>query len=407
MQNKANLREISKKSRIFAEKLKIMGKVMLTVLASLGMKRYVFIALLFCLPMAATAQTVDTSARDYCVRYEKEHLFLQKDSGFNVVDYDVEWPEIVSYNEVVPLKRYLSGQIFDFATASLDSALMSINEVYGQPVAGMLKEIPADDRFCYVTASAKILSYMPGRWITYNLSMSVEPQRRSVYKEKRGSRVVVYDLTRNRVMLADDMLREGVKDMLAADDFYNRLFAPLSDDMYNNLVSSQIDGVWVDNGQIHFIVDAISTVEGQTYTVAMPYKDFRYVLTKNARNMVEKELKPQQPQFLSSITTWRGDTIYKEVERMPEFKGGTEGLRTYLSHVGNPNVRLDKAVRVYLSFVVDKAGDVRDVCVVSPVSPQLDEYAVGVIKGMPRFAAGSQGGKPVCVRLYIPVNFKP
>ena len=56
----------------------------------------------------AGAQTIDSRAVGYSVRYEKKHLFLQKDSGLNVVDYDIEWPEVVGYSHVPALQRLIS-----------------------------------------------------------------------------------------------------------------------------------------------------------------------------------------------------------------------------------------------------------------------------------------------------------
>lgn len=371
------------------------------------MRASLLFALLLLLPLTAAAQDLDTSARNYSVRYEKEHLFLQKDSCFNVVDYDIEWPEILDYDSVPALRRCISGTILGYATANFDSLLMSVGNVYGKPVAGPFKELPDDNRFCYVEASARLLSYQPGRWVAYMLDGSVEPQKLSPHKRMATSVAMVYDLTRGRVMLADDMLRGMVKDMMAPTDFYNRLLAPLSDEMYDNLASFEIEGVWVDGGQVNFLVDAISNYGHSDYTVAMPYDYCRDVLTRNARNMVEKELKPTLPKYIPLPLTWKGDTIYKKVEQMPEFQGGQDGLRSYLAHVGNPDMRLDKPARVYLSFVIDKEGKVQDVSVVSPVSPRLDEHAVGVIKGLPPFIPGRHNGEPVCVRVYFPVNYKP
>lgn len=369
--------------------------------------RFFIIALLF-LPLMVAAQEMDTRANGYSVRYEKEHLFLQKDSGFNVVDYDIQWPEIVNFDSVTSLKMYVGNMILGNATSSVDSLLMSIGDIYGTPVTGPFKEIPDDHRFCYITLSAKVLSYEPGRWIAYMLESKVEPQKLSAYKHKNESRAIVYDLTRNRVMLADDMLRGIVKDMAASQDFYNQLFASLSDEMYDNLLSSEIKGVWIGNGEVGFLMNAISA-DGEivTYTVSMPYEDCRNVLTKNVRNMVERELKPSQPKLISLPRAWKGDTVYTKVEQMPEVKGGQDALRNYLAHVGKPDFRLSKPMRVYLSFVVDKTGKVQDVSVVSPASPMLDEHAVSVIKGLPTYTPGCQNGQPVCVRLYFPVNYKP
>lgn len=374
-------------------------------------KKILLVALLG-LPLLLPAQTIDNSARFYNVNYEKSHLFLQKGDDFNVVDYDVEWPSIICSDDVVPLKRFISQQVFDYATSDLDSALTYVNYVYGKPVEGKLKTIPDDNRFCYVKANAKILSYMPSRWITYSLEQDVDPQKLSPYKALKRKRVITYDLTQKRIMYADDMLRNGVLDWTMPSDFYYRLFAPLYNhfgydiDVFNDFKDLQIDGVWIDNGNICMLVDASTDYENYSYTVSMPYY-YSYVLTRNARRMVEKKLKATQPKVLTLPTTWKGDTIYTKVDKMPEFKGGTEGLKRYLSYVSKPEASVSKPSRVFVSFVVDKKGIVQQVSVISPVSPLIDEHAVSVIKGMPAFVPGEQNGKPVCVRLVMPVSYQP
>lgn len=370
-------------------------------------KAKILLPALCCLPVLVSAQTVDTRAQFYNVRYEKAHMFLQKDSDFNVIDYDVEWPDIISSNDVLPLKSFISKQLFDTPTGDLDSATVSLYSVYGKPVKGTLKAIPDDNRFCYVTAEAKILSYMPDRWIAYSLERNVEPQKLSPYKAAKKTRVIVYDLTRQRVMLADDMLRNGVLTWMMPDDFYERLFAPLDDDMFGNMVSAKINGVWIDNGQICLLVDVLSSFAEKTYTVTMPYYDYRYILTRDVRRMVEKDLKASQPKVLTLPVVWQGDTVYGKVDKMPEFRGGVDSLKRYLSYVAKPDVQITKPSRVFVSFIVDKKGEIHQVSVVSPVSPVLDEHAVSVVKGMPPFTPGQQDGKPVCVRMFMPVSYKP
>lgn len=379
------------------------------------MRKHLILAFLsLCMPLLLVAQTVDNSARNYSVRYEKEHLFMQKDSDFNVVDYDVEWPEIVSYNAVEPLKRYISNSIFDFTTQDLDSALTNLDVVYGKEVKGKLKTIPDDNHFCYVNIQAKILSYNPERWIAYSLKRTVQPQKLSSYKPEEQNRVIIYDLQKQRVLLADDVLNKEVMNWAMPDDFYDRLFAPIDSmfansdgNVYYNLQKLQINGVWIDGGKINMLVDAFTDNENFSYNTSMPYEAYRYALTKDARRLVEKAIKPQTPQFISLPVTWKGDTIYNKVEQMPQFKGGDEGLRRYLSYVSKPTVSLREASRVYVTFVVDKQGNIKDVSVVSPVTPRLDEHAVSVVRGMPAFTPGKQNDKPVCVRMLMPINYKP
>ena len=82
-----------------------------------------------CVALAhAGAQTVDNRTVGYSVRYEKQHLFLQKDSGLNVVDYDIEWPEVVGYSHVPRLQRYISESIAGEPTLGFDSLATSLRQ---------------------------------------------------------------------------------------------------------------------------------------------------------------------------------------------------------------------------------------------------------------------------------------
>ena len=103
------------------------------------------------------------------------------------------------------------------------------------------------------------------------------------------------------------------------------------------------------------------------------------------------------------------NSVYDVVEQMPSFPGGISGLRTYL----NQNIRYPAEAqetcaqgRVVVSFVVGKDGHISDVTVLRSVDPSLDKEAVRVIRNMPRWTPGKQGGEPVKVRYNVPVSFR-
>ena len=127
--------------------------------------------------------------------------------------------------------------------------------------------------------------------------------------------------------------------------------------------------------------------------------------TQNGQNAPEPvRSEPQnKPQ---SVNTTR---VYDVVEQMPSFPGGISGLRTYL----NQNIRYPAEAqeicvqgRVVVSFVVGKDGHISDVTVLRSVDPSLDKEAVRVIRNMPRWSPGKQGGEPVRVRYNVPVSFR-
>ena len=101
--------------------------------------------------------------------------------------------------------------------------------------------------------------------------------------------------------------------------------------------------------------------------------------------------------------------VYDVVEQMPSFPGGISGLRTYLNqNIRYPAEAQENCVqgRVVVSFVVGKDGHISDVTVLRSVDPSLDKEAVRVIRNMPRWTPGKQGGEPVKVRYNVPVSFR-
>ena len=101
--------------------------------------------------------------------------------------------------------------------------------------------------------------------------------------------------------------------------------------------------------------------------------------------------------------------VYESVEQMPEFPGGVEGLMRYLQqNVQYPPTAIKNNVqgRVIVQFIIDETGQVGDVKVVRSVSEEVDAEAVRVIKSMPKFEPGRQGGEPVSVWYTLPIAFK-
>jgi TonB family protein len=99
------------------------------------------------------------------------------------------------------------------------------------------------------------------------------------------------------------------------------------------------------------------------------------------------------------------DRIYIIVPQMPSFQGD---LDSYMgSHLRYPQSAIDKGIAgtVNVTFVVTKTGDIRDVSVLSGVSPDVDSEAVRVVKSMPPWNPGIKNGKAVNVQYNLPVYF--
>jgi len=101
--------------------------------------------------------------------------------------------------------------------------------------------------------------------------------------------------------------------------------------------------------------------------------------------------------------------VFVIVEEMPVFPGGDIELMKYIaSHVEYPTLARENDIqgKVFIRFCVNYKGMVEQVSVIRSVDPLLDAEAVRVVKTLPAFKPGKQGGKPVNVWYSVPINFK-
>ncbi|MBR4391408.1 MAG: TonB family protein [Bacteroidales bacterium] len=72
------------------------------------------------------------------------------------------------------------------------------------------------------------------------------------------------------------------------------------------------------------------------------------------------------------------------------------------------NMDTKATYRVMVKFVVEADGSVTEVETVrpEPSKQDLNDEAVRVVKGMPKWKPGTMDGKPVRVRYMLPVTYK-
>jgi periplasmic protein TonB len=96
------------------------------------------------------------------------------------------------------------------------------------------------------------------------------------------------------------------------------------------------------------------------------------------------------------------------VEEMPMFPGGeVELLKYIMEHTQYPEVAKENNIqgKVIVRFCVTSKGGVDKVEILKSVDPELDKEAIRVVKTLPAFKPGKQGGKPVPVWYMVPINF--
>jgi protein TonB len=101
-------------------------------------------------------------------------------------------------------------------------------------------------------------------------------------------------------------------------------------------------------------------------------------------------------------------TPFVVVEEMPMYPGGDAELLKYIAeHTTYPTVAKENNVqgRVIVRFCVTSKGGVNQVSILKGVDPELDAEAMRVVKTLPAFKPGRQGGKPVPVWYMVPITF--
>ena len=101
--------------------------------------------------------------------------------------------------------------------------------------------------------------------------------------------------------------------------------------------------------------------------------------------------------------------VFTLVETMPEFPGGNEALKEFISeNIIYPAEAKAEGIqgKVFVAFTINHEGKVKDAEVVKGVHKLLDAEALRVVKEMPEWQPGEEDGKPVNVRYTLPVIFK-
>ncbi|VBB45266.1 TonB family domain-containing protein [uncultured Paludibacter sp.] len=130
----------------------------------------------------------------------------------------------------------------------------------------------------------------------------------------------------------------------------------------------------------------------------------------------EGDINGVDPRTLETNTEITGEKIEDNdvhnmvgLEIQPSFPGGEAELMKFLSeNIKYPTIPQENNVqgKVTVQFVIGKDGSIEDVQIAKGVDRYLDAEAMRVIKSMPKWIPGKQGGRAVRVKYYVPVNFK-
>lgn len=113
--------------------------------------------------------------------------------------------------------------------------------------------------------------------------------------------------------------------------------------------------------------------------------------------------------FSVDVKSQNKGEVYNIVEEMPAYPGGDKAMFEFISN----NLKYPKSAqgagtqgRVIVRFVVAKTGEIENVVVLRGFDKACDEEAARVVKMMPKWTPGKQGGENVAVNYTIPIVFK-
>jgi protein TonB len=110
-----------------------------------------------------------------------------------------------------------------------------------------------------------------------------------------------------------------------------------------------------------------------------------------------------------SSVTRAADSVYKEVDEMPVFPEGDNGLLKFIAeNTRYPEDAKKNGVtgKVIVKFVIGKDCSVSNVAIVKGVDPSLDSEAVRVVSSLPKFEKpAKKNGETVSVQFMVPITF--
>lgn len=101
--------------------------------------------------------------------------------------------------------------------------------------------------------------------------------------------------------------------------------------------------------------------------------------------------------------------IVDYADKMPVPAGGLEEFMAYLAkNIRYPRSGIVREIQgtVFVQFVVDEQGRLTDMKVLKGLGDDFDAESVRVLSSAPAWLPGSQGGRPVKVRMVLPIVYR-
>lgn len=168
------------------------------------------------------------------------------------------------------------------------------------------------------------------------------------------------------------------------------------------------------------IDENIRNKDGKSTTVVqplpLPQGVSDYAIGYPSGNSAYAPCKMSQGSRLKGVTTGSYDMkeeteVFSIVEETPKFKGGDAALQNFIkTNLTYPETAKNNNISgtVYVSFVVSKTGELKDIKITKGVHSLLDNEALRIVKLMAAkrlWIAGKQSGKAIDASFNLPIKF--
>lgn len=148
---------------------------------------------------------------------------------------------------------------------------------------------------------------------------------------------------------------------------------------------------------------------------ALPTSDVSFTITETAdsvpADMQNAVAKVSTKSLMMTSTSSNGGPVADKetTETDPEFPGGMWELYKFMAeNIHYPEQAKNDGVqgRVFVRFVIDADGTVKEAEVLRGIGSGCDEEALRVVNAMPKWKPGTVDGKPVRTQYNLPITFK-
>ena len=350
----------------------------------------------------------------YSIRYDKGHYFYHNGVDMNVVDLNVEWPEVLGSSAAKPLQKFLADNLFHVSADNYDDAKAAFLLSQGEPVT-RLDTLPEPSRYCYTDCSLRLLYYKPDQYATFSFSRFVSPEKMSSQKGDTLSMFLTYDIQEQRILLFNDIIQKS--NIFTSFDVPEAFLTLLANNATSAIPEEAysiglMDACMLGNDVFFkcFYEDDSGMYEFFSF---LDRNSIGALVKNNAKKLYKRTKVKPSAEKVYFTDTFEGENISMHTDATPSengpmYKGGVAAVQKFLSeNLKYPENDWAKGVqgKVVASLVIDKKGDIAKVNVLSPVSPTIDREAVRTLRLISGFTPASRLGEPVPSCLLVNVAF--